>query len=39
MQRDAAEVLKEALSLSPEGRAALIDSLIGSLDQTVEAGA
>jgi len=39
MKRDAAEVLKDALALSPEVRAALIDSLIGSLDQAVDAGA
>ena len=31
MERDAADVLREALALSPEIRAALIDSLIGSL--------
>jgi putative addiction module component (TIGR02574 family) len=36
MQRDAAEVLRDALSLSPEARASLVDSLIGSLDQTVD---
>ena len=39
MERDAADVLRDALALSPEIRAALIDSLIGSLDQTVDAGA
>ncbi|HYW45311.1 MAG TPA: addiction module protein [Bryobacteraceae bacterium] len=39
MERDAAEVLRDALALSPEARAALIDSLIGSLDQAVDAGA
>jgi putative addiction module component (TIGR02574 family) len=36
MQRDAAELLRDALSLSPEARASLVDSLIGSLDQTVD---
>ncbi len=39
MERDAAEVLKDALALSPEIRAVLIDSLIGSLDQAVDAAA
>jgi len=39
MERDAAEVLRDALALSPEVRAALIDSLIGSLDQVVDAAA
>jgi putative addiction module component (TIGR02574 family) len=39
MERDAAEVLRDALALSPEVRAALIDSLIGSLDQSVDAAA
>jgi len=38
MQRDAAEVLKDALALEPEARAALIDSLISSLDETVDPG-
>ncbi|MGA9625029.1 MAG: addiction module protein [Bryobacteraceae bacterium] len=39
MERDAAEVLRDALALSPEVRAALIDSVISSLDQAVDAGA
>jgi putative addiction module component (TIGR02574 family) len=39
MERDAAEVLRDALALSPEVRAALIDSLISSLGQAVDAGA
>jgi len=39
VERDAAEVLRDALALSPEVRAALIDSLIGSLDQAVDAAA
>jgi len=38
MERDAAEVLRSALALPPEVRAALIDSLISSLDQQVDAG-
>ncbi len=37
MERDAAEVLRSALALPPEVRAALIDSLISSLDQKVDA--
>jgi putative addiction module component (TIGR02574 family) len=36
MERDAERVLQDALALSPEARGALIDSLIGSLDQTVD---
>lgn len=39
MERDAADVLRDALALSPEVRAALIDSLIGSLDPAVDAAA
>ena len=39
MERQAAELLWDALALPPEARAALIDSLIDSLDQTVEEGA
>jgi putative addiction module component (TIGR02574 family) len=39
MERHAAELLRDALALAPEARAALIDSLIDSLDQTVEEGA
>jgi len=39
MERDAAEVLRDALALSPEVRAALIDSLVSSLDQTVDPAA
>src|ERR1035441_5725613 len=38
-RRCAAEVLKDPLPLSPEVRAMLIDSLIGSLDQAVDAAA
>jgi len=36
MVRDPAEVLKAALELSTEARAALIDSLIESLDHTID---
>jgi putative addiction module component (TIGR02574 family) len=39
MEPDAAEVLRDALALPPEARAALVDSLIGSLDQTVDSAA
>lgn len=39
MERDAAEVLRDALALSPEGCAALVDFLISSLDQEVDAAA
>jgi hypothetical protein len=35
----AAAVLRDALALSPEVRAALIDSLISSLDEAVDATA
>ena len=36
MERHAAEVLRDALGLPVEGRAALIDSLVDSLDQEVD---
>ena len=39
MSRDPAEILKEALELPLEGRAALTDSLLESLDQEVDEGA
>jgi len=39
MERQAAELLRDALALPPEARAALIDSLIDSLDQTIDEGA
>ncbi len=39
MPREAAEVLRDALALPVEARAALVDTLIDSLDPTVEAGA
>ena len=38
MVRDASEVLRDALGLPVEARAALIDSLIESLDPTVDEG-
>jgi putative addiction module component (TIGR02574 family) len=39
MERHPGEVLRDALALPPEARAALIDSLIESLDPTIEEGA
>ena len=39
MVRDAAEVLRDALALPPEARAALVDSLIESLDRVIDEGA
>ena len=39
MRKDAAELLKDALSLPPEGRAAIADSLLESLDQEIDEGA
>ena len=36
MERDAAEVLRDALALPTEARSALIDSLIGSLDHAID---
>jgi putative addiction module component (TIGR02574 family) len=39
MPREAAELLREALSLPQEQRAALIDSLLESLDSEVDEGA
>ncbi len=36
MARNAAEVLRDALALPAEARAALIDSLIGSLDPAID---
>lgn len=38
MNRDAGEILKEALALPAEARAALADSLWDSLDQEAEDG-
>ena len=39
MSRDTAEILKEALALAAETRAALADSLLDSLDQEADADA
>jgi putative addiction module component (TIGR02574 family) len=39
MGKDPAELLKDALSLPPEARAALADSLLESLDQEIDEGA
>ena len=36
MSRDVTEILKEALALAPEARAALADSLLESLDAKVD---
>ena len=36
MRRDAAEILREALALPTDTRAALVDSLLDSLDSTVD---
>jgi putative addiction module component (TIGR02574 family) len=38
MERQAAELLRDALALPPEARAALVDSLIESLDERIEKG-
>jgi putative addiction module component (TIGR02574 family) len=39
MARDTSELLKDALLLPMEARAALIDTLIGSLDSIIDADA
>jgi len=39
MRKEPAELLKDALSLPPEGRAALADSLLQSLDQEIDESA
>ncbi len=39
MRKDPAELLKDALALPPEGRAALANSLLESLDQEIDEGA
>ena len=39
MESHAAELLRDALALPAKARAALIDSLIDSLDPTIEEGA
>jgi putative addiction module component (TIGR02574 family) len=36
MKQDVAEILKKALELPPEARAAIAGSLLDSLDQTVD---
>jgi putative addiction module component (TIGR02574 family) len=36
MSRDAAEILRDALALPMDTRAALVDSLLDSLDSTVD---
>ena len=36
MNREAADILRDALDLPPEARAALAGSLLDSLDQTVD---
>ena len=36
MKRDATDILRDALELPPEARAALAGSLLDSLDQTVD---
>ena len=39
MKPDAAHVLRDALALPPEARMALVDSLLSSLDQAIDADA
>jgi hypothetical protein len=39
MESHPADLLRDALALPPEARSALIDSLIESLDATVDEGA
>jgi putative addiction module component (TIGR02574 family) len=39
MEKHAAEVLRDALHLPAEARAAIVDSLIESLDPTIDEGA
>jgi len=39
MEKHAAEVLRDALHLTAEAQAALVDSLIESLDPTIDEGA
>ena len=39
MKRDAADILKDALALPPEARAAVAGSLLESLDDQVDEGA
>jgi putative addiction module component (TIGR02574 family) len=39
MARDVTEVLRDALALPAEARVALVDSLVGSLDSSIDDGA
>ncbi len=39
MEQDVAEILKKALELTPEARAAIAGSLLDSLDETVDENA
>ncbi len=39
MKRDAADILKDALALPPEARAAVAGSLLESLDDQIDEGA
>lgn len=39
MEKDVAEILKQALKLSPEGRAAIAGALLESIDQTLDSEA
>lgn len=39
MKQDIAEILKKALGLPPEARAAVAGSLLDSLDETIDPGA
>jgi putative addiction module component (TIGR02574 family) len=39
MKRDAADILKDALALPPEARAAVAGSLLESLDDEIDEGA
>ena len=39
MEKDVAEILKQALKLPPEGRAAIAGALLESIDQTLDSEA
>jgi len=39
MEKDVAEILKQALKLPPEGRAAITGALLDSIDQTLDSEA